>query len=217
MTRRPRDGRSVDADPDEPRRTKGASAPDDFELWRHTARTVTPLRRAKARVPEVGPPDEPKPKGRPAAKAPTLPHPRQGTKSPTTPSHAARPKGPPPLSPIEPRTARRIARGLVDIDARIDLHGLRQADAERRLRAFLLDARSRGLRTVLVITGKGGARDSEPQDQMERSARGVLRRSVPLWLEQPELRDCVAGVAPAHVRHGGDGALYIHLRKPRRA
>jgi DNA-nicking Smr family endonuclease len=126
------------------------------------------------------------------------------------------PKAPPPLVAIERRTARRIARGHVEIDARLDLHGLTQANAERRLRAFLLRARGDGLRTVLVITGKGTERDTDGGHIASgRSGRGVLRRSVPLWLEAPELRDCVAGMAPAHIRHGGTGALYIHLRKVR--
>ena len=129
------------------------------------------------------------------------------------PSKRAAPKAPPPLVPIERRKVRRIARGMVEIDDRIDLHGLRQVDAERRLRAFLLGARAHGLRTVLVITGKGGDRDAGPRE--DGSERGVLRRSVPLWLEQPDLRDCVAGIAPAHIRHGGSGAIYIHLRKRR--
>src|SRR5690606_37479145 len=112
--------------------------------------------------------------------------------------------------PIERRTARRIARGHVEIDARLDLHGLRQAEAEMRLRAFLLGARAQGLRTVLVITGKGSERTNDGYTlAAERTERGILRRSVPLWLESPDLRASVAGVAPAHVRHGGAGALYI--------
>jgi DNA-nicking Smr family endonuclease len=118
--------------------------------------------------------------------------------------------------PIERRKHRRIARGHVEIDARLDLHGLRQADAERRLRTFILRARADGLRTVLVITGKGGERGTDDQHTAsDRSARGILRRSVPMWLEAVDLRECVAGIAPAHVRHGGSGALYIHIRKVR--
>jgi DNA-nicking Smr family endonuclease len=218
MTRRPRDAKS--ASEDEPARKK-SPLPDDLALWHHAARSVTPLKRAKARVPEVGAPDEAQPKPRPASSPPppSKAHtPTHAAKTPASapPPRAALPKAPPPLIPIERRKARRIARGHVEIDARLDLHGLRQADAERRLRTFLLRARADGLRTVLVITGKGGERDTDERHaSMERSNRGVLRRSVPLWLEAPELRDCVAGIAPAHVRHGGSGALYIHLRKVR--
>jgi DNA-nicking Smr family endonuclease len=222
MTKRPRDSRAADAAPTKERPARNAAMlPDDLALWHHTASSVAPLRKVKARVPEIGPADEGTPKAPlsggtaavnvrpqpPAAKAPSAAAPKRGAPS----------KAPPPLVAIERRKARRIARGHVEIDARLDLHGLRQADAERRLRAFLLRARAEGLRTVLVITGKGSARDGDDIHGIsDRSARGILRRSVPLWLEAPELRDCVAGIAPAHIRHGGSGALYIHLRKVRR-
>lgn len=206
MSKRPRDGRAAD--------------PDDLALWHHTARSVTPLRKAKPRVPDVDAPPAPSPKPRqPSAKSPpTKPPARQPSKTalPPTPNITA-PKPVPPLVAIERRKTRKIARGHIEIDARIDLHGLRQAEAERRLRAFLLDSRLQGLKTVLVITGKGAERETAGRHQdPERGERGVLRRSVPMWLEQPELRACVAGIAPAHIRHGGSGALYIHLRKPTR-
>ena len=222
MTKRPPHGRDVSAGPSKRRSAKGGTSPEDLALWHHTASSVTPLKKAKARVPDVGPPDETKPKSEPSPiRVPSLPKPgappnAARTPLPPQPQRALLPKAPPPLVPIERRKARRIARGHVEIDARLDLHGLTQANAERRLRAFLLRARADGLRTVLVITGKGAERDTHNgHDSFGRTERGVLRRSVPLWLEAPELRDCVAGIAPAHVRHGGSGALYIHLRKMR--
>jgi len=221
MSKRPPHGRDADTGPDKRRTAKAGSSPEDLALWHHTTRSVLPLKKAKARVPEVGAPSEVKSRPSPApVKAPSprleaRKEPSRTTRPAATPRDA-RPNAPPPLVPIERRKARRIARGHVEIDARLDLHGLRQADAERRLRTFLMRARADGLRTVLVITGKGGARDSESGfASSDRSERGVLRRSVPLWLEAPELRDCVAGIAPAHIRHGGSGALYIHLRKVR--
>jgi len=221
MTKRPRDGRADSAGPGKSRPAKNETLPDDLALWHHTARSVTPLKRAKARVPEVGAPSETKPKSQPApirtpsSKTDTPQH-ASKLAPPPTPTRAAPQKTPPPLVPIERRKHRRIARGHVEIDARLDLHGLRQADAERRLRTFLLRARADGLRTVLVITGKGGERGADDQHAAsDRSARGILRRSVPMWLEAADLRECVAGIAPAHVRHGGSGALYIHIRKVR--
>lgn len=223
MSKRPRDGRSGEPEPEPARKraAKGAPAPDELDLWRYTMRAVKPLRKAKPRVPEVGAPAEPQPKSRPPIirhTPPPRPPPSSAKPAPAKSAKPTPPKSPPPLVPIERRKARKIARGHVEIDDRIDLHGLRQVDAERRLRAFLLSARAHGLRTVLVITGKGSARgnsDRDRDDHLERSAPGVLKRSVPLWLEQPDLRDCVAGIAAAHIRHGGEGALYIHLRKPR--
>lgn len=221
MSKRPRDGRSDELAPEPAgkRAAKDAPAPDDLDLWRYTMRAVKPLKKAKPRVPEVGAPAESQPKPRPVAVSPPpppIPPPASIKSTPAKSPKPIAPKSPPPLVPIERRKARKIARGHVEIDDRIDLHGLRQVDAERRLRAFLLSARAHGLRTVLVITGKGSARGSNDRDDaLERSAPGILKRSVPLWLEQPDLRECVAGIAPAHIRHGGDGALYIHLRKPR--
>lgn len=221
MTKRPPHGRDADAGHEKRRTTRAAPSAEDLALWHHTARSVRPLKKAKARVPEVGAPGASKPMSQraPARALPPASEPQQPkskAERPTAQPRAALPKAPPPLVPIERRTARRIARGHVEIDARLDLHGLRQADAERRLRTFLLRARAEGLRTVLVITGKGGARNGEEGfASSEHSERGILKRSVPLWLEAPELRDCVAGIAPAHIRHGGSGALYIHLRKAR--
>ena len=71
---------------------------------------------------------------------------------------------------------------------------------------FLRNAQTRDARLVLVITGKGGRGDSE---------RGVLRRQVPHWLGLPELRTYVVGYEDAGVRHGGEGALYVRVRRTR--
>jgi DNA-nicking Smr family endonuclease len=96
---------------------------------------------------------------------------------------------------------RRLARERDPHGPRLDLHGLDQAAAHARLNAFLRRAQDDGWRAVLVITGKGSRGD------------GVLRRMVPDWLAAPGLRDVVAGVAEAHRRHGGEGALYVALKR----
>ena len=99
---------------------------------------------------------------------------------------------------------RRIARERDGIGPRLDLHGLNQDEARARLTAFLARAHADGWRAVMVITGKGTRGD------------GVLRRYTPEWLAAPDLRHIVAGVAEAHRRHGGEGALYVALkRRPR--
>jgi phosphoribosyl-ATP pyrophosphohydrolase len=123
-----------------------------------------------------------------------------------------------PLADFDRRQARRIATGKLEIEARIDLHGMRQSDAAARLRAFLFDAHARGLKTVLVITGKGGEapRGDYMAESFGEKVRGVLRRSVPGWLDGPELRTVVLGYTTAGVRHGGEGALYVQLRRPAR-
>lgn len=118
---------------------------------------------------------------------------------------------PPSLAPIDDRTRRRLVRGAMAIDERLDLHGLTQDAAHSALRRFLVGARDRGARMVLVITGKGKPGGSA----YEQHERGVLRRSVPHWLADPSLRTVVVGFEEAHVAHGGAGAIYIRLRRRR--
>jgi DNA-nicking Smr family endonuclease len=126
------------------------------------------------------------------------------------------------------RTLRQVAAGKVRIDARLDLHGLQLEAAHVRLRAFLAGCQENGHRLVLVITGKGGVRPGvgplaadlpsyRRGEGSDPSSRGVLRRSVPQWLDEPEFRAIVVGYAAAGARHGGEGALYIRLRKAREA
>jgi DNA-nicking Smr family endonuclease len=103
----------------------------------------------------------------------------------------------------------RVARGKEALDGRLDLHGLTQSEAHATLLRFLRAASTRGARLVLVITGKGArAGDSE---------RGVLRRQVPHWLGLPEFRALVVGFEDAHIAHGGEGALYVRVRRSKRS
>lgn len=121
---------------------------------------------------------------------------------------AAAPPAPPnmPLAPLDRRMRQRVARGRQAIDARLDLHGMTQSEAHAALLHFLRAASGRGLRLVLVITGKGRRNVGET---------GVLRRQVPHWLALPEFRSVVIGFDDAHITHGGEGALYVRLRRPR--
>ncbi len=115
-------------------------------------------------------------------------------------------------SGINGATQERLRRGLVEPDARIDLHGMTQAAAHRTLFTWLASAHKNGHRLVLVITGKGNAGNDEDAPWM-KSPHGVLKQMVPRWLKTAELAALIANVRPAHVRHGGDGALYVYLRK----
>jgi DNA-nicking Smr family endonuclease len=108
------------------------------------------------------------------------------------------------LDAIEPNRRHRIAREREDIGARLDLHGLDQVRARAVLEGFLANAFHEGWRAVLVITGKGVQGD------------GVLKRRAPEWLAAPHLAHIVAGISDAARHHGGEGALYVALkRKPR--
>ncbi len=190
-------------------------APDEAELWSQVARSVDKVR-SKARVPSHAGAVDPTP----AAPARVAPPPAKSesksrvAKPAPPPLKTARP---PPLAEFDRRAVRQVASGKVTIEARLDLHGMRQRDARVELHAFLRAAQSRGLKTVLVITGKG-----DPAVERDRLAnalgkpqRGVLRHSVPQWLGEPDLRSVVLSYTSAGTRHGGDGALYVQLRKSR--
>ncbi len=117
----------------------------------------------------------------------------------------------PPLAPLERRLKQRVARGRERIDARIDLHGMTQSEAHAALFDFLQRVRADGGRIALVVTGKGGARGARA-DAVER---GVLKRQVPNWLSLPQFRSLILGFDEASIGHGGQGALYVRLRRPR--
>ena len=112
------------------------------------------------------------------------------------------------------RTAERLKRGRRPPEARLDLHGMTADRAHASLSSFIRSTRAQGLRCVLVVTGKGGRKPVEDAPFMPERT-GVLRHSVPLWLGQAPLAHMIVGIYPAHRNHGGDGALYVYLRKIR--
>lgn len=179
--------------------------PEELRLWSAVAATVHPLAgRAIKPQAEAAPPVRPAGEAAPSPAAPA-----RFEISPfvvgqhAAPSRKAAAAGG-GLYDIEPGRKRRISRERDPLEARIDLHGMTQDHARAALSVFLRHARDEGHRAVLVITGKGFSGD------------GVLRRRAPEWLADPLLRDVVAGVSEAHRRHGGEGALYVALkRKPK--
>jgi DNA-nicking Smr family endonuclease len=106
---------------------------------------------------------------------------------------------------IDRANAERLKRGLHRIEARLDLHGMTQAEAHRELAAFVAVSRDAGRRCVLVITGRG----------LGPSGPGILKNALPRWLEEPGLRHQILAIAPAQPRHGGAGATYLLLRRRR--
>jgi DNA-nicking Smr family endonuclease len=118
-----------------------------------------------------------------------------------------------PLAPLERKTMIGLRRGTKSVDARIDLHGMRQSEAHEALLRFLHRAQGQGHGLVLVITGKGGT--GRVGGLYEE--RGILRRLVPQWLGLPDLRSLVIGFDEASPHHGGSGALYVRLRRRRGA
>jgi DNA-nicking Smr family endonuclease len=168
---------------------------EDRALWTGFVRSIKPLRRSAVTA-------EPSAAGSEAAPAPPRPTPRHERPAPIKM---------PPLSPLERRLKQRVARGREPLEARLDLHGLTQIEAHAALVRFLRRAQADGVRIALIVTGKGTVR-GERDGTIER---GVLRRQVPLWLSLPEFRPLIVGFEDAHVSHGGQGALYVRLRRAR--
>jgi DNA-nicking Smr family endonuclease len=186
-----------------PLRRRRALSEEERVLWESVAKQIKPLRKK---------PRAPKAQSATVEQLSGTAKPAASPKPPPTarPTKAARPDVPPapPLAPLGRRERSQLSRGRKEIDARLDLHGMTQTRAHRALLSFLQHANNDGLRFVLVITGKG--RTAGPQ-----SERGVLRRQVPEWLNLPEFRTLVVGFEEAHVGHGGEGALYVRIRRSR--
>jgi DNA-nicking Smr family endonuclease len=180
---------------------------DEEDLWSLVARTVRPLRPLPAarKAPQLtidAGNGAVRDTVRAVKKAPA-PQPKAAAREP-------RAGAPPALSPIMRKEKHKLARGRDTIDARIDLHGMTQTQAHAALRSLLQRCQANGAKFVLVITGKGLPNES-------LGGRGVLRRQVPQWLALPEFRRYVAGFDVAHAGHGGEGALYVRVRKAKTA
>ncbi|MGE3967676.1 MAG: Smr/MutS family protein [Dongiaceae bacterium] len=180
--------------------TKRRPSAEESDLFRRAVGDAKPLR---ARAKRAGAPPaaakEPAPRAAPISPKPSAPR----IARPAPPLPRARPPAPGRFADIDKRTAERFRRGELAIEATLDLHGLIQTEAHRRLDAFIERAAAAGTRMLLVVTGKG------------QNGGGVLRESVPRWLAEPGLRPRVLALAHAQPKHGGGGALYVLLRKKR--
>lgn len=180
-----------------PSRRKRALSEEERALWESVAKQVKPLRKRPAA-----------PKAHAVAADPASHHAaaKPIPVKPTAPAKAvSTPRPQPPLAPIGRRDRAKLSRGRQEIDARLDLHGMTQMRAHRALTGFLHRAHHEGLTFVLVITGKGRSGGES----------GVLRRQVPEWLSLPEFRAFVVGFEEASIGHGGEGALYVRIRRAR--
>ena len=176
---------------------------DERTLWANVTRSIAPLR-PRVRLP-AAPSIE---RAEPASKATRKAAPPRLAPSHVAPSHVAPPaKTAPPLAPLGRRLKQRVARGREPIDARIDLHGLTQAQAHAALLRFLHRAQADDVKIALVVTGKGARAGA--------GERGVLKRQVPMWLRLPEFSRYIVSVEDAHIGHGGEGALYVRVRRLR--
>ena len=215
-----------------PRRSRRLTA-GEARLWGEIAKLVTPLTGRAKPAPEAPPTPAPVP-AMPALAAPILtPSANLAVKTPR-PKPRARSTAKPAVEPPHPVTAAPyqaplqrhalpaglerqakvgLRRGRLAVEARIDLHGMVQAQAHAALTGFLLRARAAGHAYVLVVTGKGGQEKGGSAYPDAFAERGVLRRSVPHWLRSAELHGIVLGFEEAARHHGGGGALYVRLRR----
>ena len=160
---------------------------DERELWHRAMRDVQPLHRATEML---GALDETKSAPEPSRGA-SLARERGRVRAGAANVH--------PPARLDRRTVQRLKRGHVPIEARLDLHGMTQAEAHEALARFVARSHASGFRAVIVITGKSG----------------VLHSAVPRWLEEGENRVRILGSSRAQAQHGGEGALYLLLRRQR--
>ena len=186
---------------------------EEKALWDVVAKRTAPLDKPAVKF------VRPKPK-KPQVNAPTAPRPIPAFKIGGAVNHRADHDLLPSLgqqmrtAPVQmdQKAHQRLKRGKLKPEARIDLHGMTLAQAHPALTGFILRSAGAGHRLVLVITGKGKNRDD---DNPIPTRFGVLRHQVPQWLSMAPLGGLVLQVTESHIRHGGQGAYYVYLRRAR--
>lgn len=191
------------------RRPRGLR-PEDEDIWRKVVQSITPMHPHPPRP--LAEPDAPPTPTPPIHRPARIERFRIGEKSGR--SQVALPAAASPPLQMDARDFRRMSRGKLQPEARVDLHGMTLAEAHPALIGFILNAHTAGLRLVLVITGKGKSGDDS--GPIPRRA-GVLKHQVPHWLAMAPLAPLILQVAEAHLKHGGGGAFYVYLRRHRGA
>lgn len=178
--------------------------PEERALWAVVVRDAVPM--PGRSLADTLPPSPPESPAVPAAEPPVPSVPAPALRSKRSYVHVAQPALVPGHHPnVDGRTADRLRRGKLEIDGRIDLHGMSQAQAHTALASYVHRAWHEGRRCILVITGKGTF----------SAEGGVLRRAVPRWLADAPLRPMVLAVQHAQPRDGGEGALYVLIKRRR--
>ena len=169
---------------------------DDQDIWKQVSKTVSPLDPEKAH--KAVRPKLTKKTAKPEPKKSSVPL----SKEPQNLSFDTRDH-----SNIDRQTYKKLKRGDIQVEARLDLHGLNVIEAFDATNEFLLNAYNSGKRCVLVITGKG------IKNFGNSPSRGILREKFPDWVEMPALKSKIIKIAPAASKHGGEGAFYVYLKK----
>lgn len=115
---------------------------------------------------------------------------------------------------IDRRTAQKFTRGEFKIERRLDLHGYTEKEAYDKVFEFVKTSYLQNCRCILIITGKGSLHREEDDDIF--ASRGILKDQVPNWLNSDELRPLILSFSYSKPADGGEGALYILLRRNRK-
>ncbi|MEM1302603.1 MAG: Smr/MutS family protein [Pseudomonadota bacterium] len=185
--------------------------PDERALWDQVAKSATPLHE-KPRLQDVLPPVQEAPEAvAPKPSAVRLQPFDIGSKAKTDTRVPRQSKDAPKM---DAKSFSKLKKGRLEPEGRIDLHGMTTAEAHPELVNFILRSHHKGRRLVLVITGKGDG-PGGPSGPLPYQ-RGILRRQVPHWLQQAPIGTLILQMTPASPRHGGNGALYVYLRRAKR-
>ncbi|WP_412504278.1 Smr/MutS family protein [Roseovarius sp. SYSU LYC5161] len=190
--------------------TRRRLTPDEIALWRKVARSTEKLHPDRGMVSSVARESEPSTEKR-ASIDPFEIGQKTGETRPVR-------EQPSPARPtqetvrMDRKSFGKLKRGKLKPEARIDLHGMTIDQAHPALMSFIMREHAKGRRLVLVITGKGRVRDEGGPIPVRP---GVLRQNLPHWLSTPPLSQLVLQVTDAHLKHGGGGAFYVYLRRPR--
>ena len=175
---------------------------EDDDLWALVTRDIAEIRREK---PIESAPEQPKSPSSKSSKKSVKPKITKTVSAVSVPATQS--------TSVDKKTQERFRRGLMPVDARLDLHGLSQNKAHSALMAFLKSQYAQGGRMLLIITGKGNMADGRRDPLLP--SKGILKQRVPEWLQEPEVASIILSTAPAKPKDGGEGALYVLLRRRR--
>ncbi|SCZ72442.1 Smr/MutS family protein [Epibacterium ulvae] len=190
---------------------------EELDLWKQVARQTERLHPERPSVSADLPTASKQGKKKQPVEPPLFEVFKVGSKAtPSTTGHRLKPAVASALAAhpvkMDDKAFRKLKRGKLKPEGKLDLHGMRIDTAHPALTGFILRSHAAGKRLVLVVTGKGKDRDEPGPIPVPR---GVLRHNVPQWLALPPLVQVVLQVTPAHISHGGDGAYYVYLRRSR--
>jgi len=184
--------------------------PDEKALWDQVAKSATPLREPLT-LTDILPPVQEAPEPQKPKQTSVRLQPFDIGSKAKTDTRVPRPAKDAPK--MDAKSFSKLKKGRLEPEGRIDLHGMTTAEAHPELVNFILRSHQKGRRLVLVITGKGDG-PGGPTGPLPYQ-RGILRRQVPHWLQQAPIGGLILQTTPASPKHGGEGALYVYLRRHR--